>query len=33
MQDKVRQIKNINNRLDKVMYFTAVLTKELEPME
>jgi len=30
MQDKINKIKNIKDRLDKVMYFTAVLTKELE---
>jgi hypothetical protein len=30
MRDKISKIKSINNRLDKVMLFTAVLTKELE---
>ncbi|MFA7467368.1 MAG: DUF6036 family nucleotidyltransferase [Desulfotomaculaceae bacterium] len=30
MKDKLERIKQINNRLDKAMYFTALLTKELE---
>jgi predicted nucleotidyltransferase len=30
MIDKIRQIKNANDRLDKIMIFTAVLTRELK---
>lgn len=30
MFEKISKIKNISNRLDKVMFFTAVLTRELE---
>jgi len=30
MKDKLERIKQLNNRLDKALYFTALLTKELE---